>query len=347
MRRRASLVAAAALVALLALAAWRFLLAGPQTPSEADGQAWLSSFADLLTSPRALGSRGPTALALFPGLGTWPAGDCVTEWARTDTSAPIVTYQRLELGRKPGEPCAEAQFGLLSTTLRASDGITPGTLIDRFTQQFGPPEFHHDWMLRGSLTYTWQVADGIFIHLDEPVGPGRGEAFSLLFVRSYGTPTALATPSQAEQWMDAIVALVTGPDLAKAPAAEAIKMVGLPMTPELRDEDGCPEAYNAVPDKPGPIGSRQELRFDRQPGQACDEARFEAFSMEMWKREPLTAEALVERITRRLGQPAVSRAPGQGGLSYRWSTPFGTAVDLYEGLSGGMQHVMRLRVERA
>ena len=346
MRRRASLVAAAALVALLALAAWRFLLAGPQTPSEADGQAWLSSFADLLTSPRALGSRGPTALALFPGLGTWPAGDCVTEWARTDTSAPIVTYQRLKLGRKPGEPCAEAQFGLLSTTLRASDGITPGTLIDRFTQQFGPPEFHHDWMLRGSLTYTWQVADGIFIHLDEPVGPGRGEAFSLLFVRSYGTPTALATPSQAEQWMDAIVALVTGPDLAKAPAAEAIKMVGLPMTPELRDGDGCPEAYNAVPDKPGPIGSRQELRFDRQPGQACDEARFEAFSMEMWKREPLTAEALAERITRRLGQPAVSRELGQDGLSYRWSTPFGTAVDLYEGLSGGMQHVMRLRVER-
>ncbi len=347
MRRRASLVAAAALVALLALAAWRFLLAGPQTPSEADGQAWLSSFADLLTSPRALGSRGPTALALFPGLGTWSAGDCVTEWARTDTSAPIVTYQRLELGRKPGEPCAEAQFGLLSTTFRASDGITPGTLIDRFTQQFGPPEFHHDWMLRGSLTYTWQVANGIFIHLDEPVGPGRGEAFSLLFVRSYGTPTALATPSQAEQWMDATVALVTGPYLAKAPAAEAIKMVGLPMTPELRDGDGCPEAYDAVPDKPGPIGSHQELRFDRQPGQACDTARFEAFSMEIWKREPLTAEALAERITRRLGQPAVSREPGQDGFSDRWSTPFGTTVDLYEGLSGGMQHVMRLRVERA
>ena len=146
--------------------------------------------------------------------------------------------------------------------------------------------------------------------------------------------------------MDATVALVTGPDLAKAPAAEAIKMVGLPMTPELRDGDGCPEAYDAVPDKPGPIGSHQELRFDRQPGQACDEARFEAFSMEIWKREPLTAEALAERITRQLGQPAVSREAGQNGLSYRWSKPFGTAVDLYEGLSGGMQHVMRLRVER-
>ena len=62
---------------------------------------------------------------VFPGLGTWSTEKCVLTWSRQNPSAPVVTYQRLELGRlNTGEPCDEAQFGMLSTTLRRPEGIT-------------------------------------------------------------------------------------------------------------------------------------------------------------------------------------------------------------------------------
>ena len=270
----------------------------------------------------------------------------MTEWSRTDRSAPIVTYQRLELGRQLGDACEQAQFGMLSTTLRASDGITPGALIKRFTDRFGPPEFHHDASLRGELSYKWQVAEGMFAHLEEPVGPGRGDTFSLLFVRYYGASTALPTPAEAERWMDATAALVASPDLPRASAAEAIRQAGVEMAPGLRDADGCPEGYDAPLDRHGLIGSHQGLWFGRDAGQPCEAARFQAFHEEVWKREPVTADALVQRIAARLGQPVVSRSPDRDGLSYRWTTSYETSVDLFEGLSGGMEHTIRLLVQR-
>ena len=145
----------AAVAALLAAAAGLgcvLLLRGPAVPPEAEGEAWLAGFADRLAAPDTWSARGPAALALFPGLGTWSTGSCVLTWSKRKPSAPVVTYQRLELGRlRPDEPCEQAQFGMLSTTLRQSEGVTPGALAALFTDRFGPPAIHRDTSLRGAI----------------------------------------------------------------------------------------------------------------------------------------------------------------------------------------------------
>ena len=341
--------AAVALTVLAASAflAWWFFFPIPAGPPEMEGRAWVAKFADLLTSPRALGARGPGALQVFPAFGAWPQGKCVTEWSRNDRSAPIVTYQRLELGLWQGEPCDQAQFGMLSTTLRQSEWVTPGAFVQRFTEQFGPPEFHRDRGLRGSISYDWQVLDGISINLKEPVGPGGGADFSLLFVRSYGAPTAIPTAAEARQWMDRTVALVSGPDLPAAHGPTAIGMAGAKMVGNLPDDSGCPTEYTADLFTPGAIASHQDLAMKRPDGQPCENATFVDLSMQIWRRDPVTPQALVERIEAKLGAPVISRDFKLDSVSYRWTTTHGTAVDLLEGLSGQLLHWLRLRVERS
>ncbi len=167
MKRRAVFGVAVVLAAASGLGA--FLLLRSNGPPEAEGRAWLAAFADRLTSPATWSVKDPAALALFPGLGTWSGGDCVLAWSMRASGAPVVTYQRLELRKFGDDRCEQAQFGLLSTTLRQSEGITPGALVERFSEQFGPPDIARNTSLHGTIKYTRRIQDGIFAILEEKV----------------------------------------------------------------------------------------------------------------------------------------------------------------------------------
>jgi len=114
------------------------------------------------------------------------------------------------------EPCDQTQFGMLNRTLRQSEGITPDALAALFAERFGPPDIHRDTALHGDITYVWQVRDGIFAHLAERVQLGGADTFSLLFVRSFASPTSLANTNVGERWMERTISLVAGPDLPNA-----------------------------------------------------------------------------------------------------------------------------------
>ena len=345
--RRLRLGAIGLLLAATAVLAWFLVLRPPAVPSQADGEAWLTGFADRLVDARTLGAKGPGALALFPGLGVWSTGDCVTSWSRTDTSAPIVTYQRLELGRLGADACDKAQFGMLSTTLRQSEGITPGALAERFTGQFGQPDIHRDAGLRGSVTYQWQILDGVWVHMGEAVRPGGADDFSVLFVRNYASPAALPTVAEGLAWMDGTVALLTGPELAQARGAAVPELIGAAMQARTANASGCPTTFMADLLKQQPIGSGQTLFLDQDEGQPCAEARFSGLSMRVWQRAPVTAEALVTRISAKLGSPAVARAFDRDGITYWWRTAHGTTVELFEGLTGDWRHWLTLRAAKS
>ena len=346
-RVRGRMIGGAALLAAAGSGCF-LLLRGPAVPPEAEGQAWLAGFADRLAAPNTWSARGPAALALFPGLGPWSGGDCVLTWSKRDPSAPVVTYQRLELGRlRADEPCDQAQFGMLSTTLRQSEGITPGALAALFTDRFGLPDIHRDTALRGALTYAWQVQDGILAHLEERVQPGGADTFSLLFMRSYGAPTAFATAQEGERWMDRTADLVAGPVLAEArgPAAVA-RLVGADLVPDGREAATCPTSFDANLLTKGPIGSGQSLLLDRPDGTACEQARFSWLSVRIWQREPVTAAAMVARLDARLGAATLSRDFDRNAVRYRWTTAGGIAVELTEDLSPAGRYWLGLRTWR-
>ncbi|GEM_PF-3609265 len=326
-----------------------FLLLRPNdVPQTADGEAWLTEFADRLTSPRTWAARGPAALALFPGLGPWSGDSCVLAWSKRDASAPVVTYQRLELGRyRADEPCDQAQFGMLSTTLRQSEGITPGALVDRFTERFGLPDIHRDTGLRGAITYTWQIRDGIFTTVEERVQPGGTDTFSVLFVRSYGSPVTLTSADAGERWMDRTIKLVTGPELAEARGGPAIvELIDADMQPEGADAATCPTMYEANRSNTGPIGSGHSLLLERQDEEPCEAIRFSWLSMRIWQSESVTAAAMVERIEAGLGAPTLARDFNRNAVTYRWPTPHGTVVELTEDLSATGHHWLSLRTWR-
>ena len=150
--RRRRLTAGALLLTSVFVLGW-LTLRPAAVPSEAEGRAWLAGFADLLTSSRLLAAKGPAAIVLFPGLDPEAAPECVTTWSRRDPSAPIVVRQSVDLGRLPGDACDQAQFGNLSMTLRQSEGVTPGVLVQRFTEAFGQPVINRDTGLDGSIGY--------------------------------------------------------------------------------------------------------------------------------------------------------------------------------------------------
>lgn len=345
MKRRIALGAAVFLAAGLGVGGF-LLLRPPQGPSEAEGRAWLVAFAARLASPVTWSAKGPAALALFPGLGTWSDGECARAWSMRDARAPVVTYQRLELGQYGKEPCDQAQFGMLSTTLRQSDGITPGALVEQFTERFGPPEFSRDTDLRGSIKYTWQVQDGIFATLDERVQPGGAEDFSVLFVRSYASPTSLASPADGKLWMDRTVDLVTGPALPSARGAAVVSLLGVEMQPVGIEAATCPTMFEADLLNKGPIGTGQSLILERPEDAPCEQAHFSWLSMRIWQREPVTAATLVKRFDDKLGAAAVSRDFDRNNVKYRWTTPHNTAVELTEDLSGLGHYWLSLRAWR-
>lgn len=336
--RRLRLGATGLLLVAAVVLAWFLVLRPPAVPSEAEGQAWLTGFADRLTDARTLDAKGP---------GAWSADDCATSWSHRDPSAPIVTYQRLELGRLGTDACDKAQFGMLSTTLRQSEGITPGALAERFTGQFGQPDIHRDAGLRGSVIYRWDILDGVWVQIDEPVRPGGADDFSVLFVRSYASPAALPTVAEGLAWMDGTVALLTGPELPRARGTAAAELAGAAMLGHPSGASGCSTDFTADLLKQQPIGSGQTLLLERAEGQPCSEARFSWFSMRVWQRAPVTAEALVTRIDARLGSPAVARVFDRDGITYRWRTAHGTTVELFEGLRGDWQHWLTLRAWRS
>lgn len=322
------------------------LLRQPQGPPEAEGRVWLAAFADRLASPTTWSAKGPAALALFPGLGTWSDSECVRAWSMRDASAPVVTYQRLELGQFGKEPCNQAQFGMLSTTLRQSDGITPGALVERFTEQFGPPEFSRDTGLSGSIKYTWQVHDGIFATLEERVQPGGADDFSVLFVRSYASPTSLASRADGEQWMDRTVDLVTGPALPSARGAAVVPLLKVDMQPVGTEAATCPTMFEANLLNKGPIATGQSLILERLDDAPCEQARFSWFSMRIWQRDPVTAAALAKRFDDKLSTAALWRDFDRNSVKYRWTTPHQTAVELTEDLSASGHYWLSLRAWR-
>lgn len=345
MNRRVALGAAVSLAVALGVGGF-LLLRPPQGPPEAEGRAWLAAFADRLASPATWSAKGPAALALFPGLGTWSDGECVRAWSMRNPAAPVVTYQRLELGQYGKEPCGQSQFGMLSTTLRQSDGITPGALVERFTERFGPPEFSRDASLRSSIKYTWQVQDGIFATLEERVQPGGTDDFSVLFVRSYASITSLASPAEGERWMDRTVDLVTGPTLTSARGAAVVPLLKVDMQPVGAEAATCPTMFEANLFNKGPIGTGQSLILERPDDAPCEQARFSWFSMRIWQREPVTAAAFVKRLDDKLGAAAISRDFDRNAVKYRWTTPRRTAVELTEDLSVAGHYWLSLRTWR-
>ena len=318
---------------------------GALRPAEAEGRAWVTAFVDTLASPGTLGAQGPAAAVLFPGLRPVAQDGCVTQWSLRDSSAPIVTSQRLELGRLPGEACNQAQFGLLSTTLRWSDGVAPGIMAERLTERFGPAQMHQDPVANGSVTYEWQVLDGTFIHMDQPARPGA-RAFSLLFMRSLGSPDHLPTEAEGLAWLDRTADLVSGPALVRARGPAAVALVGAKMVARIRDASGCPSTFMDDLLTRGPIESGGTLYLDRPEGRRCEDAVVSSLSLQAWRRGPVTAAALVTRIGARLGAPAVSRQFDRDEVAYRWRTAHGLTVEVVEGLSGGMEQVLRVRAFR-
>lgn len=331
------------LLASAALLAWFVLLRPPAVPSEADGKAWLTGFADQIGSSRLLGAKRPDVMALFPGLEPEAAPGCVTTWSRNDPSAPIVVRQRLELGRFGNDACDDAQFGMLTTTLRQSEGVTPGALVQRLTEAFGPPAISRDTSLDGSISTMWLILDGVFVRLREPVGPRAAGTFSVLYTRFYAAPTTLPTTAEGVKWMDGTVDLLTGPALAHAHGPATAAMVGADMQATPFSDDGCQTDFTVDLLTKGPIGSGQMLALHHAEGQPCDEAGFAALSMMVWRRGPVTAEALVSRFSDRLGSPVVTRTFDPDRIDYQWRTKYGITVDLLEGLTGDWRHWLKLR----
>ena len=343
--RRRWLAGGACLLVLGTFLGW-LVLRPPAVQAAAEGRAWLGGFADLLTSSRLLGATGPATIALFPGLDPEAAADCVTTWSRRDPSAPIVVSQRVELGRLAGDACNEAQFGSLSMTLRQSESVTPGAVVQRFTEAFGPPAINRDTGRDGSISYLWLVLDGVFVRLEEPAGPRATGMFSVLFTRFYAAPTAFPTPADGSAWMDRTADLLTGPALAHARGQAAVGMVDAPMEATPSD-DGCTTYFMAKLRTKRPIESGQTLSLDRAQGQPCEEAGFASLSMMVWRNATVTAEALASRFSNKLGSPVVTRAFDRDEIAYRWRTPYGTTVDLTEGLAGDWRHWLRLRIAKS
>ena len=172
------------------------------------------------------------------------------------------------------EPCGQAQFGMLSTTLRQSEGITPGALAAWFTERFGAPDIDRDTGLQGAITYGWQVQDGIFARLKERVQPGAADSFSLLFVRGYGSPTSLVNAEDGERWLERTIGLVTGPNLPNARGAAVARLTDADMRPDGVGAATCPTIFEAKLLAKAPIGSGQSLILERPDGAPCDQSRF-------------------------------------------------------------------------
>ncbi len=118
----------------------------------------------------------------------------------------------------------------------------------------------------------------------------------MLFVRSYASPTGLASPVNSERWMSQTVELVTGPALPAARSDAVVPLLEDDMQPAGRDADTCPTMFEANLLNKGPIGTGQSLMLERPDDAPCEQARFSWFSVHIWQRESVTAAALVKRI---------------------------------------------------
>ncbi len=343
MRRRWWLGLGLGAVLAVGVAGWAVLLRPAAAPSAEAGRVWLEGFVDKLLRRETWGAKGPAALALFPELGAWDGQHCVLSWTRREPRAAVVLYESLELGRLAADPCEQAQFGMLSVTLRPSEGITAGALAERLNERFGPAEMHRDAIRGGSVTYQWQLQDGVFVHVDESARAENLGEFSVLFVRSYAAPATIPTAAEAEHWMDETVSLLTGPALAQARGMAAVRLAGVPMVAYDSLDGGCPRIFNADLRQKGPIAADQSVMLEPVEGRTCDEARLSSLSMRIWSREPVTAKALVERLDARLGATAVSRDFKWDTVNYRWSAPGGMVVELLENEADGMRQILLLR----
>ena len=343
MRRRWRLGLGLGAVLAVGVAGWAVLLRQVAAPSAEEGRAWLDGFVDKLLRRETWEAKGPAALTLFPEFGAWGGEECVLSWTRREPRAAVVLYESLELGRLAADPCEQAQFGMLSVTLRPSEGITAGALAERLNERFGPAEMHRDAILGGSVSYQWQLQDGVFIHVDESARAENLGEFSVLFVRSYAAPTAIPTAAEGERWMDETVALLTGPALAQARGLAAVRLAGVPMVTHERLDGRCPTMFDADLRQKGAIATGQSIMLERAENGRCEEARFSSMSMRVWQRGPVTAKALAERLDAKLGAAAVSRDFKWDTVDYRWSTPGGMVVELVENEADTMRQVLVLR----
>ena len=322
-----SIALAVLLLAIAGAGGW-FAVQRGAGPDAAAGGAWLDGFAGRLTSPGLLGARGPAALALFPGLGPWPGSGCQTSWRKTDGLGPVIVSQTLDLARQETDSCDQAQFGQLSTVLRQLDGVTPGALVEWFTERFGAPDMHRDTGLVGSITYGWDVLYGVHIRIEEPVQTGA--PFLVVLTRFLGASTALPSPAEGERWLDQATALLTGTDLPAAHGKQARDLVDPSLTPDPAMGDGCPRSFST-----SGAATREPIAYDKslllQRTEAdCDTAGFEHLSLTVWVRGPVTVQAMVERLAARLGPPALERDFATDVLRYEWKTGRGTTIGVSE-----------------
>ena len=334
MRKPARLIIPFVLIAALAGAGGWFAFMRNTAPDEEVGRAWLAGFADLITSSRLLGARGPAALALFPQLGAWPVTGCQAEWRKSDGLGPIVVSQHLELARQEADPCDQAQFGQLSTVLRQSEGVTPGALVDRLTEQFGVPRIHRDASLSGSASYEWDLQYAITVRLEEPVGPGGGDTFSVAVTRFLGAPAAIPTAEDGERWLDWVVALLTGPELVHSHGMQAVRLVDAAMRADPALGGGCSHSFST-----SGASVKQSIAYDKtlilaDSESGCGNGAFVQLFLTARQRPPVTVQALVERLQSKLGPPALHRDFRQQELAYEWTTAAGATLGVVEFIDG-------------
>lgn len=345
MREPARLILPFVLIATLAtVSGWFAFKHNTSTGADA-GQAWLDGFADLVTSSRLLGARGPAALSVFPQLGTWPADKCQAVWHKSEGLGSIVVSQNLELARQEPEPCDQAQFGQLITVLRQSESVTPGAMVYWLTQRFGLPDLHRDVSLAGSVNYEWDVQYGIHIRVEEPVLPGGANTFSVTVTRFLGAPAGIPTAADGERWLDRTVALLTEPELMAAHGRQAVRLVDAAMTPDPVIGGGCATSFSTSgATVKEPFAYDKSLTLKDVPSD-CEGAAVSYLSLTVWKREPVTVRALAERLNAKLGPATLNRDFRGQSLSYEWKTPMGRIVGLSEFIASPDQ-IFIVRVSR-
>ena len=176
--------------------------------------------------------------------------------------------------------------------------------------------------------------------------PGGAEDFSVLFVRSYASPTSLASEAEGERWMSQTVDLVTGPALPAAWGAAVVRLLDADMQPVGIDAATCATMFEANLLIKGPIGTAHSLVLERPNDTPCEQSRFSWFSVRIWQHEPVMAAALVKRIDAKVGAAETSRDFEADSIKYRWTTPHGSAVELSENLSASGRHWLSLRAWR-
>ena len=201
MRESIRLILLLVVIAAIAGVGGWFAFLRNTAPDEEAGRAWLAGFADLVTSSRLLGARGPAALSLIPSL------------------VP---------GRRPGARRIGAS--------RMAWGQSSSPNISNW------PGRNPILAIRRSSASLARY--GIYIRLEEPVGPSEGGAFSVAVTRFLGAPNAVPEAEDGEHWLHWIVSLLTGPELVDSHGMQTVRLVDAAITPDPTLGGGCSTSFS-------------------------------------------------------------------------------------------------------